>query len=290
MSVTDSTTSPAGAPATPSWRRVLKPKIGVLLVVFLAVWQVASMLTEPYNVPPIKDVVESMFSTVTQWEDGLENLVTTLLRVGVGLVISFVVGLGLGLLAGASDRLSGYLLPVVRFVQGIPSLSWVIIAVIWFADVEARVLFVMILVTLPGFALQTYDSYRAIPTELRDMAHSFRPSRMLMFREVTLPSIAPGLFTAWKVNLGLGIRMVLIAELVGATVGVGSQLLSAQQLFDMSAVVSWTLLLAVCMLVLQSLTEAIESYVLRYRAAPAQTGPNAPDKTAPTRPTAATKG
>lgn len=290
MSVTDSTMSPAGASATPSWRRVLKPKIGVLLVVFLAVWQVASMLTEPYNVPPIKDVVESMFSTVTQWEDGLENLVTTLLRVGVGLVISFAAGLGLGLLAGASDRLSGYLLPVVRFVQGIPSLSWVIIAVIWFADVEARVLFVMILVTLPGFALQTYDSYRAIPTELRDMAHSFRPSRMLMFREVTLPSIAPGLFTAWKVNLGLGIRMVLIAELVGATVGVGSQLLSAQQLFDMSAVVSWTLLLAICMLVLQSLTEAIESYVLRYRAAPAQAGPNAPDKTAPTRPTAATKG
>jgi NitT/TauT family transport system permease protein len=150
-------------------------------------------------------------------------------------------------------------------VQGIPSLSWVIIAVIWFADVEVRVWFVMVLVTLPGFALQVHDSYRAIPAELRDMARSFRPGKWALFREVTLPAITPGIFTAWKLNLGLGIRMVLIAELVGATVGVGAQLLTAQQLFDMASVISWTLLLAVCMLVLQALIELIESRVLRYR-------------------------
>jgi ABC-type nitrate/sulfonate/bicarbonate transport system permease component len=151
-------------------------------------------------------------------------------------------------------------------------------AVIWFANVESRVLFVMVLVTLPGFALQTYDSYRAVPPELRDMARSFRPTGWLMFREVTMPSIAPGIFTAWKVNLGLGIRMVLIAELVGATVGVGSQLLSAQQLFDMASVVSWTLLLAVCMLILQALIDALEGYVLRYRASaqPAASKPAPP--------------
>ncbi len=279
MSVTD-TAPPPGRSVPARWRRMVNPKIVVLLVVFLVVWQLASMVTASYNVPKIADVVESMFSIVTQWDDGLENLVITLVRVGVGLVIAFVAGLGIGLAAGASQNVSGYVLPAVRFVQGIPSLSWVIIAVIWFADVEARVLFVMVLVTLPGFVLQTYDSYRAIPAELRDMAHSFRPSRLLMFREVTLPSITPGLFTAWKVNLGLGIRMVLIAELVGATVGVGSQLLSAQQLFDMAAVVSWTLLLAICMLLLQSVTEVIESYALRYRAAPARTGADAPDATA----------
>jgi hypothetical protein len=60
--------------------------------------------------------------------------------------------------------------------------------------------------------------------------------------------------------------MVLVAELVGASVGVGSQLLTAQQLFDMSAVIAWTLLLAVCMLILQAIIDGIEAYALRYRA------------------------
>lgn len=257
-------TAESGKP--PVWRRLADPKIIVLIIGFLVVWQLASLVTEPYNVPRIGDVLAAMGTTLTT-PDELENLLTTLARVGVGLVVSFAAGLGIGLLAGAFPGAGGYLLPLVRFVQGIPSLSWVIIAVIWFADVEARVLFVMVLVTLPGFALQTYDSYRAIPHELRDMARSFRPTSWSMFREVTLPSITPGVFTAWKVNLGLGIRMVLIAELVGATVGVGSQLLSAQQLFDMASVVSWTLLLAFCMLILQAVIDAIEASALRYRGA-----------------------
>ncbi|HEY2192451.1 MAG TPA: ABC transporter permease subunit [Actinomycetospora sp.] len=258
----------------------------------MAVWAVASQFTSEYTIPRISTVVEEIVTVLTT-ADGLENLFTTLLRVGVGLVCAFAVGLGLGLLMGTTPRTAPYLLPPVRFVQGIPSLSWVIIAVIWFSDVEIRIWFVMVLVTLPGFALQTYDSYRGIPAELQDMGRSFRPGRWAMFREITLPAIAPDVFTAWKVNLGLGIRMVLIAELVGATVGVGAQLLSAQQLFDMAAVVAWTLLLAVCMLILQGVVELIEKRVLRYRpgtdvgvtaaAAPTVVGaPVTPDLTAPT--------
>ena len=71
-------------------------------------------------------------------------------------------------------------------------------AVIWFQLVELRVWFVMVLITLPGFALQAYDSYRAIPADLRDMARSFRPGRWSLFREVTLPAVTPGIFTAWR--------------------------------------------------------------------------------------------
>jgi ABC-type nitrate/sulfonate/bicarbonate transport system permease component len=263
------------APATrkPVWKRLADLRILALIVGFLIVWQIASMVIGGYNVPKISDVADQLRGTVTS-ADGLQNLGLTLTRVMVGLVAAFLLGTVVGLIAGARAGAGGYLLPVVRFIQGIPSLSWVIIAVIWFANVELRVFFVMLLVTMPGFALQTYDSYRAIPVELRDMARSFRPSHWAFFREITLPAITPGLFTGWKVNLGLGIRMVLIAELVGATVGVGAQLLAAQQLFNMAAVVSWTLLLAICMLILQSVVEAIEAYALRYRAVPQPTTSN----------------
>jgi ABC-type nitrate/sulfonate/bicarbonate transport system permease component len=58
---------------------------------------------------------------------------------------------------------------------------------------------------------------------------------------------------------------VLIAELVGASVGVGAQLMSSEQLDDMTSVVAWTLLLAVIMLLAQGGIELIESRALRYR-------------------------
>ena len=62
-----------------------------------------------------------------------------------------------------------------------------------------------------------------------------------------------------------GARVVVVAELVGATSGVGYQLLQSQQLFDMAAAVSWTLTLVVFVLLMQSALASIENVLLRYR-------------------------
>jgi NitT/TauT family transport system permease protein len=260
------TTLTARAPGRPRAARARRfdPAPLVSLLAILVVWEIAAGLTKDTTVPSIPDVASGMWQIVSG--DGLNDFLLTLGRVGLGLAAAFVVGGTIGILSGALPAFGRYVLPAVRFVQGIPALSWVVIAVIWFKSVELRIFFIMVIVTLPGFTLQLYDSYRAIPNELRDMARSFRPSRSALLREVTLPAVMPGIFTAWKVNLGLGIRMVLVAELVGATIGVGAQLLSAQQLFDMTAVVAWTLLLALAVLLLQGVIELIEARVLRYRA------------------------
>ena len=94
-----------GAPSLPTkkpiWRRIVDPKIAVLVVVFLVTWQIASSIVAGYSVPTIPDVVSHLFITVTTPE-GLVNLFTSLLRVGLGLATSFIVGLLMGLLTGAS--------------------------------------------------------------------------------------------------------------------------------------------------------------------------------------------
>ncbi len=256
---------PPARPLLDIARRVVDPGVLVPLAILIVCWQLGSMVATDYTVPPVTAVASEMWAVISDGES-LLSLLTTLIRVAAGLAGAFVLGAVLGMFMGASSTAARYLTAPIRFIQGIPSVSWAIIAVIWFAHVETRIFAIMLLVTLPGFALQLYDSYRSIPAELLDMGRSFRPSRWLLFREVLLPAVTPGIFTAWKVNLGLGIRVVLIAELVGATVGVGAQLLSAQQLFDMASVIAWTVLLALCMLLLQAVIELVESRALRYRA------------------------
>jgi NitT/TauT family transport system permease protein len=81
-----------------------------------------------------------------------------------------------------------------------------------------------------------------------------------------LPAILPDIMTAWKVNLGNASRVVVVAELVGATGGVGYELLRQQQLFDMAGAIAWTLQLVLFVLIVQQSIVAIENYALRYRA------------------------
>jgi ABC-type nitrate/sulfonate/bicarbonate transport system permease component len=80
-----------------------------------------------------------------------------------------------------------------------------------------------------------------------------------------VPTVLPGILTAWKVNLGNASRVVVVAELVGATGGIGYALLQQQQLFDMAGAVAWTLVLVAFVLVVQAIVTLIENRMLRYR-------------------------
>ena len=157
------------------------------------------------------------------------------------------------------------LLPIIHVIQGVPSLSWVIIAVIWFKDVEARVLFVLLASGLPNFSIQVHDAVRDISRELWEMVQALRPSGSQMLRHMIVPAIVPEVFTAWKVNLGISTRVVIIAELVGSTFGVGYQLRLSQDLFNMAAVVAWTLALVVFAVVGEQTLALLERHMLRWR-------------------------
>ena len=92
--------------------------------------------------------------------------------------------------------------------------------------------------------------------DLMEMVFSFRPTRMKLFRVMIAPAILPDILTAWKVNLGNASRVVVVAELVGATGGVGYELLQQQQLFDMAGALAWTLQLVFFVLIVQGIADA----------------------------------
>ena len=167
---------------------------------------------------------------------------------------------------GRSERLARYVYPLLNFNQGIPALSWVVIAIIWFRGIEFRIFFIMVMTTLPAFSFQVLDSYRAMSKDLFEMTLSFRPIALRPVPHAGVALGAAGDSTAWKVNLGNASRVVVVAELVGATGGVGYELLQQQQLFDMAGAVAWTLVLVFFVLIVQWIITAIENSVLRYRA------------------------
>jgi NitT/TauT family transport system permease protein len=247
---------------SPRLRQGLQAAIST--VVLLAAWQIASLFFPHYLFPPVQAVVGR---TVEIFLDGpllLEVLVTAL-RIFAGLAGAFVFGCLLALLIGRSPFIESYFTPILVFLQGIPALSWVVIAIIWFHGIEFRILFIMVMTTLPAFTFQILDAFRSMSKDLFEMTMSFRPRRWTLFRVLIVPTIVPGILTAWKVNLGNAARVVVVAELVGATGGVGYQLLRQQQLFDMAGAIAWTLQLVLFVLVVQQAINAIEGWVLRYR-------------------------
>lgn len=235
------------------------------MIVLAAIWQLMSMIFPPFLFPPVPEIIARTVEVLITGSLLIDVLLTAW-RIFGGLFGAFILGGVLALVIGQSRTMENYIAPVLTFFQGIPALSWVVFAIIWFHGIEFRVLFIMVMTTLPAFTFQILDAFRSMSKDLFEMTMSFRPRRWTLFRFLIVPTILPGILTAWKVNLGNAARVVVVAELVGATGGVGYQLLRQQQLFDMAGAMAWTLQLVLFVLIVQQTINAIEAWVLRYRA------------------------
>ena len=234
-------------------------------VLIAGAWQFASLFFPPFLFPSLVAVFERVVDILIHWSK-FSSVVATALRILGGLVGAFLFGAILGTAITRSFAADKLLTPVLTFFQGIPALSWVVFAIIWFHGVEFRIIFIMIVTTLPAFTFQVVGALRAINKDQMEMVMSFRPGRMKYLTAMVLPAVAPEMLTAWKVNLGNASRVVVVAELVGSSGGVGYQLLQQQQLFDMAGALAWTLQLVFFVLIFQGLLSLLERTLFGYRA------------------------
>ena len=237
----------------------------VSLLAFAVVWEVLSYIA-PYlgipafAIPGFVKIAKSV-ATITPID-----IAVTLARVIAALIVSFVLGLALAMAMYRSESLDKYLHPMVRLLMAVPVVSWILFAVLWFPGVEFRIGFVLVVVCGPVFLVDTLDAMRGVPRELRHMMRSFRPTTWQYFFKLVLPAIVPTVFTSWKINISLAIRVVTIAELVGAVTGIGHQLSVAQELFSVADVFAWTLVLVALLFLLEAMVARVEARVLRWRA------------------------
>jgi ABC-type nitrate/sulfonate/bicarbonate transport system permease component len=250
--------------------RKVRPEGVIALVGLAIVWQIVSYFTPPFLFPSVPQIAVRFAEIFSAWSTTYDAAATGL-RILAGLFGAFVLGSILAMLMARSDAFERYCYPLLNFNQGIPALSWVVISIIWFKGIEFRIFFIMVMTTLPAFAFQVLDSYRSMSKDLFEMTLAFRPSRYDLFRTLIWPTVLPGILTAWKVNLGNASRVVVVAELVGSTGGVGDELMRQQQNFDMAGAIAWTIVLVAFVLVMQGLIGAIEAHALRYRPAAERT-------------------
>lgn len=240
--------------------------LSFLSFVIVAVsWQIAGSFYPEYLFPSLLSVFSRTVAILTS-ASAFQHVLMTSGRILGGMIGAFVLGAVLALMMNQSKTVERLVSPILSLFQGIPALSWVVFAVIWFKGIEVRIFFIMVVTTLPAFAFQILGALKAMSKDLVEMILSFRPSRRQVFSMMVSPSIMPDILTAWKVNLGNASRVVVVAELVGATGGIGYELMQQQQLFDMAGAMAWTIQIVLFVLILQAVLALMETVMFRYRA------------------------
>jgi NitT/TauT family transport system permease protein len=233
-------------------------------LVIAALWQTASFFSKPYLFPGIGAIAKSFWTILSTWDLVSQGLVTWA-RLLLAVAVSLVIGIPIGLAMGLSRTCDEFLRPVVKFIMGVPALNWVIIVIIWFSTTELRVGFVLIVLCTPVTVFCIYDGVRSTDRKLNDMVLSFGASPLQLIRLLLWPYVQASAFTAAKLNVGNAVRTVILAELVGAPLGIGKELDLAKNVFDMPTVLAWTLFLVLMALIMSHGIEYAEQRILRWR-------------------------
>jgi NitT/TauT family transport system permease protein len=229
------------------------------VVAFAILWQIASYFVPPFVIPGWQRILTAFFDLRFSY------VAITLARLVVSLVASFILGFAIAAAMTHSKYIEQIVTPFVRMLMSVPAICWVVFSILWFKGVEFRIFFVMVVVAMPVFLVDTFDAMKGVPRDLEQMVKSFQPTWFETFTKLTIPAILPIVLTSWKINLSQSIRVILTAELVGATSGIGYGLVLAEETFSIAIVFAWTLTLIVALYALQGIVDFLELKYLAYR-------------------------
>lgn len=236
------------------------------LLGLLVLWQLVAMLLSSPLLPSPVEVLINAWEHLTEGSL-LADLGITLLRVSVSFIIAMAIGTALGMVMGNSRIWDTVLDGLLILGLNIPALVTIILCYIWFGLSEVAAVVAVALNKIPTVVVTVREGARAIDRRLMDVAEVYRLSRWKTLTQVYLPQLYPFLIAAARNGLALIWKIVLVVELLGRSDGVGFQLGSYFQFFDIRSILAYTFAFALVVLTVEALLmRPLERKLSRWRA------------------------
>ena len=198
------------------------------------------------------------------------HLGMTLGRVAAAYVVAMVVGSAIGVLLGSHRGADRFFNPWVILFLNIPALVVIVLAYIWFGLNEVAAIGAVAVNKIPNVVVTMREGARALDPRYQEMAAVYRFGPLDRLRHVLLPQLQPYLAAASRSGIALIWKIVLVVELLGRSNGVGFQIYLFFQLFDVAAILAYTLAFVAIMLLIELLlVQPFERHATRWRRRPA---------------------
>jgi ABC-type nitrate/sulfonate/bicarbonate transport system permease component len=237
--------------------------IGVVVV--LAVWQLTTSvwLKSSAELSPPAAVIGNLYDQVLTsqfWQYVWE----TLSGWALGLLISVVIGIPVGILVGSSTLIWHALRPTLEFLRPIPGIALMPLALLlWGQSIKSDV-FLIAFGTVWTLIIQAMYGVRSVDAVAVDTGRVFGMSTLARIRYIVLPSSLPYLATGVRIASSVALVIAISAELLIGDPGLGNQIGLAQSYSRYDEMYALILAVGLLGMILQILSVGLERYFLRW--------------------------
>jgi len=198
----------------------------------------------PVLVPPPTAVAQRVFAVVTAGSL-LAPLARTLSLLAVAYAIGCVLGIALGVLMGRFRRVHGLLEPLVEVLRPLPKPALLPPLMLFLGLGDTMKITAVALGVFFPVVINTIQGVRGVDPVLVDVARTFQHSRAATLWKVVLPSALPLILSGMRIALGIALVLVVIAEMMAGTGGMGYLIIDLQRSFRIVDMYAWVVILAV---------------------------------------------
>jgi ABC-type nitrate/sulfonate/bicarbonate transport system permease component len=185
-------------------------------------------------------------------------LSATLLLFAVGYGLAVIIGVGLGLLMGTSQRCYDLFEPLIEGLRPIPKAALVPALMLFLGlGMEMKITSVVLASVFP-ILLNTIQGVHGVDPVLIATGRTFGLSRSAIVLKIILPAATPYIVAGIRVALAFALLTTILAEMLTGTGGLGSLILDHQRSFRVRQMYSWLVILAVLGMCLNVATDYIE--------------------------------
>ena len=237
----------------------------ISLAGFGLIWAVIAAVLQSRVLPGPHEVWQAYLYETTHGNYWYHMLVT-LARVAAAFTLSMLVGSAIGIALGRSERADRFFGGWLTLFLNLPALVTMILCYVWFGLSEVAAIAAVAINKIPNVAATLREGTRALNRDLGEMAQVYRLSAPERLRHVILPQLAPFFAVAARNGLALVWKIVLVVELLGRSSGVGFQLHTYFQLFDVAAILAYAFGFILIVQVIElGILEPWERWVSRWR-------------------------
>ena len=236
------------------------------LFMLVIVWEVLSRagIINPFYVPAPTAVLRVVFSLFSEGTI-FSHLEATFFASLVGLAIGLVLGISLGFAAALISWVADVLEPIMLLLNAIPRVILAPLFVIWLGiEIPSKIALAVVLVAVLIF-FAVYNGIKDVNQLLVDRVRTLGGGRMVLLREVYVPSVTAWVLGSLKVAVGFAFTGACVGEFVAATRGLGYLLQFAQSTYNAALTIGLIFLIMAFVLILFFCAEAIERRLLRWR-------------------------
>lgn len=237
----------------------------LLFIAFTGGWVALSSNVSEIVFPHPWRVMEALYGSAMNGELW-KNTRITLIEILLGFVLGGFLGIGCGALLAHSVRARNMLMPYLITSQAVPKFALAPIFVIWFGfGIIPKVIITALIAFFPLLentivGLNSYDK------DALKLLHSLKASRLQIFMKLRFPTALPYIFAGLRVAMVFSIVGAIVAEYVGANVGLGAMIIVTQGTLDTPLMFGVFVVTTLLGLVLYQLVVWAEMIILRGRS------------------------